>query len=205
MSQHVGMSSCCLSGKVHEGKTAGRIDEIGGLSTYVSEPSNGSKAKTIIFITDSKHSLLSLALGRKLHLSQLISSSLWLGIPKHPSPSRRIRQIRLLHIRPRFPPRRLSPPLPPSKHRTPSQNPRESQLDRQSQECRHRPRHARSMAREASRGCLAPHHRRIRQHCPHDPRHEQDRSNWLLLGWALCHSAGTRTGEDGRREQYWRG
>lgn len=48
------MSNCCLSGKVHEGQPAGREDEIGGLSTYISEPENNSKAKTIIFITDSR-------------------------------------------------------------------------------------------------------------------------------------------------------
>ena len=54
MSQNVGMSSCCLSGKVHEGQPAGREDEIGGLSTYVSEPENHSKAKSIIFISDSR-------------------------------------------------------------------------------------------------------------------------------------------------------
>ena len=51
--QNVGMSNCCLSGKVHQGQPAGREDEIGGLSTYISEPENHSKAKSIIFITDS--------------------------------------------------------------------------------------------------------------------------------------------------------
>lgn len=53
MSQNVGMSSCCLSGKVHQGQPAGREDQIGGLSTYISEPENHSKAKSIIFISDS--------------------------------------------------------------------------------------------------------------------------------------------------------
>ena len=53
MSQNIGMSSCCLSGKVHEGKQAGREDQIGGLETYISEPQNGSKEKSIIFIVDS--------------------------------------------------------------------------------------------------------------------------------------------------------
>lgn len=52
MSQNVGMSSCCLSGKVHQGQPAGREDEIGGLSTYISEPENHSTAKSIIFICD---------------------------------------------------------------------------------------------------------------------------------------------------------
>lgn len=54
MSQKVGMSNCCLSGKVHQGQPAGREDEIGGLSTYISEPENHSKAKSIIFICDSE-------------------------------------------------------------------------------------------------------------------------------------------------------
>jgi len=53
MSQNVGMSSCCLSGKVHKGKPTGREDQIGGLETYISEPQNGSKEKTIVFICDS--------------------------------------------------------------------------------------------------------------------------------------------------------
>ncbi len=53
MSQNLGMGSCCLSGKVHEGKPAGRTDEIGGIPTYIAEPKNGSKEKTIIFISDS--------------------------------------------------------------------------------------------------------------------------------------------------------
>lgn len=47
------MSSCCLSGKVHQGEPSGRVDEIGGISTYIAEPKNGSKEKTIIFISDS--------------------------------------------------------------------------------------------------------------------------------------------------------
>lgn len=53
MSQNVGMSNCCLSGKVHQGQPAGREDEIGGLSTYISEPENHSNAQSIIFISDS--------------------------------------------------------------------------------------------------------------------------------------------------------
>ncbi|KAL8934854.1 MAG: hypothetical protein Q9216_005707 [Gyalolechia sp. 2 TL-2023] len=46
------MSSCCLSGALHEGKPTGRIDTIGGLQTYVAEPKNGSKTKSIVFISD---------------------------------------------------------------------------------------------------------------------------------------------------------
>jgi len=46
------MSSCCMSGSVHSGSPSGRVETIDGLSTYVSAPQSGSKAKTIIFITD---------------------------------------------------------------------------------------------------------------------------------------------------------
>ncbi len=82
MSQNVGMSSCCLSGKVHEGKPAGRTDEIGGISTYIAEPKNGSKEKTIIFICDS-------TLGLSLFPTSLLTTpSLRLGIPQHPPPRR---------------------------------------------------------------------------------------------------------------------
>jgi len=51
-SGNVGMSSCCLSGKVKEGKPTGRVEEIGGLRTYVSAPENDSKEKSIIFLVD---------------------------------------------------------------------------------------------------------------------------------------------------------
>ncbi|MCJ1231284.1 hypothetical protein MMC12_007961 [Toensbergia leucococca] len=57
MSTGVGMSSCCLSGKVHEGNPVGRVETIGGLNTYVSEPKDDSKAKTIVFLVDSNSSL----------------------------------------------------------------------------------------------------------------------------------------------------
>jgi len=52
MSTGVGMSSCCLSGSVHEGTTTGRVETIDNLQTYISAPQSGSKAKTIIFLTD---------------------------------------------------------------------------------------------------------------------------------------------------------
>lgn len=54
MSTNVGMSSCCLSGKVNDGKPVGNMETIGGLQTYVSEPKDKSKAKTIIFLIDSE-------------------------------------------------------------------------------------------------------------------------------------------------------
>lgn len=52
MSTGVGMSSCCLSGKVHEGTPVGKVEKVGDLETYISAPKDGSKAKTIIFIVD---------------------------------------------------------------------------------------------------------------------------------------------------------
>ena len=53
MAENVGMSSCCLSGALHEGKPTGRVDTIGGLPTYIAEPKDGQKTKSIIFISDS--------------------------------------------------------------------------------------------------------------------------------------------------------
>jgi hypothetical protein len=58
MSTGVGMSSCCISGAAHEGTPKGRVDTIGGLSCYVTEPEGGSTAKLIVFITDSKPPVL---------------------------------------------------------------------------------------------------------------------------------------------------
>jgi len=52
MSTGVGVSECCLSGKVQTGKPTGTVEEIGTLKTYVSAPENNSKAKVVIFITD---------------------------------------------------------------------------------------------------------------------------------------------------------
>jgi len=54
MSAGVGMSSCCLSGKVQEGRPTGREEEINGIMTYVAEPEDRNKAKTVIFLVDSK-------------------------------------------------------------------------------------------------------------------------------------------------------
>ena len=54
MSSGVGVSECCLSGKIHEAKPAGREDEIGGLATYIAEPKGGAKTKSIVFITDGQ-------------------------------------------------------------------------------------------------------------------------------------------------------
>ncbi|KAG4029855.1 hypothetical protein MFRU_014g01500 [Monilinia fructicola] len=52
MSTGIGMSSCCLSGKVHEGTPTGKVEIIDNLSTYIAEPQDGSRAKTIIFLVD---------------------------------------------------------------------------------------------------------------------------------------------------------
>lgn len=53
MSAGVGMNSCCLSGKVQEGKPTGKEEEINGMQTYVAAPENGDKSKTIVFLVDS--------------------------------------------------------------------------------------------------------------------------------------------------------
>ncbi|KAK0325993.1 hypothetical protein LTR82_002738 [Friedmanniomyces endolithicus] len=52
MSTGVGMSSCCLSGKIREGKPKGTEKDINGISTYVAEPENGDKTKTVVFLVD---------------------------------------------------------------------------------------------------------------------------------------------------------
>ncbi|KAK0280907.1 hypothetical protein LTR91_023877 [Friedmanniomyces endolithicus] len=52
MSTGVGMSSCCLSGKIREGKPKGTEKDINGIPTYVAEPENGDKTKTIVFLVD---------------------------------------------------------------------------------------------------------------------------------------------------------
>jgi hypothetical protein len=50
------MSSCCLSGKVHGGTPTGKVETIGNLQTYVAAPKDGSKAKSIVFLSDSIYS-----------------------------------------------------------------------------------------------------------------------------------------------------
>ncbi|KAI9732060.1 MAG: hypothetical protein M1818_007655 [Claussenomyces sp. TS43310] len=52
MSTGVGMSECCLSGKIHEGNPTGKVETIDNLPTYVAAPKDGSKAKTIVFLVD---------------------------------------------------------------------------------------------------------------------------------------------------------
>lgn len=62
MSENVGMSACCLSGAVHEGKPSGRVDTIAGLKTYIAEPKNGKTTKSLIFICDSTPNFPTLSL-----------------------------------------------------------------------------------------------------------------------------------------------
>jgi len=52
MATGVGMSSCCLSGTINSGEPKGHVETVGGLQTYVSEPENKSKSKTVIFVVD---------------------------------------------------------------------------------------------------------------------------------------------------------
>lgn len=51
MSTGVGVSSCCLSGKIAQGNPTGRTETIAGLQTYVAEPKDGSK-KAVVFLVD---------------------------------------------------------------------------------------------------------------------------------------------------------
>lgn len=46
------LSDCCVSGSLLPGKPTGKVQNIGGLQTYVAAPPNGSKAKTVVLLTD---------------------------------------------------------------------------------------------------------------------------------------------------------
>ncbi|KAF2769880.1 dienelactone hydrolase family protein-like protein [Teratosphaeria nubilosa] len=52
MSTGVGMGSCCMSGHIASGTPKGREETIAGLPTYVAEPPNGDKSKSVVFISD---------------------------------------------------------------------------------------------------------------------------------------------------------
>ena len=54
MATGIGMSNCCLSGKVAEGTPKGREEEIGGISTYVAQPESGSNTQTVVFLVDGE-------------------------------------------------------------------------------------------------------------------------------------------------------
>ena len=43
---------CCVTGHIHQGTARGTVTQVAGLNTYISAPPNGSKDKTILFITD---------------------------------------------------------------------------------------------------------------------------------------------------------
>jgi hypothetical protein len=47
-----GLSECCVTGHIHDGKPKGAVTEIAGLKTYITGPENGSKDKTILVIPD---------------------------------------------------------------------------------------------------------------------------------------------------------
>jgi len=46
------LSSCCASGHAHTGTPTGTVEKIAGLDVYVAKSSNGSKAKSVVFIAD---------------------------------------------------------------------------------------------------------------------------------------------------------
>ena len=52
MSTQTGIGACCLSGSIHSGHPQGREDTIGGLPSYIAEPSDKSTARTVIFLVD---------------------------------------------------------------------------------------------------------------------------------------------------------
>ena len=52
MTAKTGLSACCVSGHIHEGRPEGLTTRIAGLDAYEAIPANKSKAKTILFITD---------------------------------------------------------------------------------------------------------------------------------------------------------
>ncbi|KAI1610462.1 esterase/lipase [Exophiala viscosa] len=52
MSAQKSLGKCCISGSVHDGTPTGREDTIGGLSTYIAEPSDKSTSKTVVFLVD---------------------------------------------------------------------------------------------------------------------------------------------------------
>ncbi|EXJ86787.1 hypothetical protein A1O3_03741 [Capronia epimyces CBS 606.96] len=52
MTTEIGLSACCVSGAVHSGTPRGHEATIGGLPTYIAEPENKSKSKSVVFIVD---------------------------------------------------------------------------------------------------------------------------------------------------------
>ena len=74
MSAQAPMGECCVSGKLHskQHNLAGHDQTIDGVPTYVSEPANKSKAKTMVVLTDSK------LLFPLIAVPELTESSLWI-------------------------------------------------------------------------------------------------------------------------------
>lgn len=68
MSTNTGMSTCCLSGKIQEGTPTGREQTVSGLQTYVAEPKDNSRTKTIIILSDSQ-------LDLSLHPPELVTNA----------------------------------------------------------------------------------------------------------------------------------
>lgn len=52
MSSTQQLSACCVSGSIHDGTPKGEVVEFGGVKTYVAKPKDGSKSKTVVFVTD---------------------------------------------------------------------------------------------------------------------------------------------------------
>jgi len=52
MTTAAGLSACCVTGHLHEGTPTGTVEKIVDLDVYVTKPEGGSKAKTILFISD---------------------------------------------------------------------------------------------------------------------------------------------------------
>lgn len=50
--EQTSISECCRSGTLHAGTPKGSTQTIGGRQCYVSSTSKGSKAKTVVIITD---------------------------------------------------------------------------------------------------------------------------------------------------------
>jgi len=53
MTTDIGMGACCMSGVLQQGTPTGTVKDIAGLQTYVAEPANGDKTKTVIFLVES--------------------------------------------------------------------------------------------------------------------------------------------------------
>ena len=185
------MSACCLSGTIASGTPKGREETIGGLPTYVAEPADGSKAKTIVVLSDGTASFPLLFLDPHspppspftfpyippvpLPLPYPTTNlppppSLRLATPQHAPRRRHLLLCPWLHRLPprptlrHLPPRRLS-----QRRRTPPLSPSQTDHPRQSKKHRHRRRHTRPLAHLPQGGCEQTHHRRLYPASQNDP------------------------------------